>query len=258
MAEPTWGALDKSQVDDETIEEAIARLIDVHLADADAHADAGESLDVHKEQATVDHPRGSILADKESFTEVIAKCTFESFDNWTTVGDVTLNEWPGAELYVIWGAPDLSRLYSEPFWLSQWLDYAKNMLFQTALWITEEEKTKAYVFFGKYTDDTHIEGFGFQIIGTVVKGFWGTIGAVATFTADLNIDPLNPHVYRVEYDATNENVKFYIDGVLKATIENIGDPVDVPEALMEFRAMTIDDESEFYVKIKHIVLSRQI
>jgi len=37
MSIPTWGMLEKSQVDSETIEEAIARLIDEHNEDEEAH-----------------------------------------------------------------------------------------------------------------------------------------------------------------------------------------------------------------------------
>jgi len=64
MAEPNWGLLEKSQVDDETIEEAIDRLIDAHLADINAHIESGQSLYAHKSASTVDHPADSIVTDK--------------------------------------------------------------------------------------------------------------------------------------------------------------------------------------------------
>ncbi len=64
MAEEVWGLLEKSQVDNETIEQAIDRLITAHLADAGAHALAAESLKVHKDQVVVDHPADSIITDK--------------------------------------------------------------------------------------------------------------------------------------------------------------------------------------------------
>lgn len=66
MADPVWGQLAKAQDNPETIEGAIVRLIAEHEADAGAHTGTGESLETHKTQETVDHPVGSIVADKES------------------------------------------------------------------------------------------------------------------------------------------------------------------------------------------------
>ena len=60
MAEPVWGQLEKSQVDNEKIEEAAARLIQAHKDDANAHIEAGQSLKTHKEQETIDHLDGSV------------------------------------------------------------------------------------------------------------------------------------------------------------------------------------------------------
>ena len=60
----TWGNLLKSQISSETIEEAIARLIQAHEDDADAHLEAGESLYSHKASEIIDHVVSSIIEDK--------------------------------------------------------------------------------------------------------------------------------------------------------------------------------------------------
>ena len=60
----TWSGLQKSSTDDETIEQAIARLIGDHNADPTAHRGAGESLDIHKTADVIDHPPYSVLNDK--------------------------------------------------------------------------------------------------------------------------------------------------------------------------------------------------
>lgn len=70
MALPVWGNLEKSQIDNETIEEAIARLIQAHEDDADAHVETGESLHSHKAAAIIDHLALSIIADKIKDLEV--------------------------------------------------------------------------------------------------------------------------------------------------------------------------------------------
>ncbi len=64
MATPVWGNLGKSQIDNETIEEAIARLIQAHEDDPDAHIETGESLQSHKAAAIIDHLAARIIADK--------------------------------------------------------------------------------------------------------------------------------------------------------------------------------------------------
>ena len=50
----TWGMLAKSATDNETIEEAIARLILAHEQDAESHLGADESLQSHKAAEIID------------------------------------------------------------------------------------------------------------------------------------------------------------------------------------------------------------
>lgn len=64
MAVTIWGLLSKSQVDNEKIEEAIARLIAAHEVDESAHLEAGESLQSHKAAEVIDHAVQSIIEDK--------------------------------------------------------------------------------------------------------------------------------------------------------------------------------------------------
>lgn len=70
MALPVWGNLEKSQIDNETIEEAIARLIQAHEDDPNAHVETGESLHSHKAAAIIDHLALSIVTDKIKDLEI--------------------------------------------------------------------------------------------------------------------------------------------------------------------------------------------
>lgn len=66
-ASPTttvWGNLFKSQISSEKIEEAVARMIQDHEDDPDAHVETGESLQSHKAAAVIDHIARSIVTDK--------------------------------------------------------------------------------------------------------------------------------------------------------------------------------------------------
>ena len=254
MAEPVWGQLAKAQDDNETIEEAVVRLIAEHEADAGAHTGAGEALETHKTQAVADHPVGSVVADKESNVETIIKCFFESLDGWATAGNVGLDELLGAELYIEWGAVNVSHLSGVITYSGNFIAYAKNMLFQTTFWLDDTINNKAYALLGDYTGDTNLHGFGFQIIAGVVKGFWGD-GANPTFTANLSIDPTDSHVYRAQYNATDKNVKFYIDGILKATIADISPAGDF-EPDIDYRHEATG-EADGYMHIKNLTISRE-
>lgn len=70
MSEPTWGMLAKNQEDNETIEQAIDRLIEAHLADSNAHLEEGESLQSHRASEIIDHLATSIVEDKIKDGEV--------------------------------------------------------------------------------------------------------------------------------------------------------------------------------------------
>jgi len=61
---PVWDDLEKSQVSDEKIEEAVARLIEAHETDETSHLGIGESLQSHKASEIIDHLALSIVNDK--------------------------------------------------------------------------------------------------------------------------------------------------------------------------------------------------
>lgn len=60
----TWGNLMKSQISSEKVEEAIARLIQDHDDDPNAHIEVGQSLYSHKASEIIDHVVNSIINDK--------------------------------------------------------------------------------------------------------------------------------------------------------------------------------------------------
>lgn len=55
-----WGGMAKSADSTQTIEQAIEQAISAHNADPDAHAGAGESIDVHRGDYPLDHPYGTV------------------------------------------------------------------------------------------------------------------------------------------------------------------------------------------------------
>lgn len=89
MATPNWGLLTKSVVDDETIEEAIQRIVQEHDDDETAHLDTGQALQSHKASEIIDHAAASIIDDKLALrTAKFDKLAFDRsslFFNWASV-----------------------------------------------------------------------------------------------------------------------------------------------------------------------------
>lgn len=71
MSIETWGLMPKSQTDNETIEQAIARLIAEHETDPTAHLGPNESIEAHRNSEVIDHLAGSIVPDKQSNTKKV-------------------------------------------------------------------------------------------------------------------------------------------------------------------------------------------
>lgn len=69
-----WGDLLKSQADDETIEQAIARIIQAHDDDESSHLDTGQALQSHKASDIIDHLAHSIIEDKIATGEISSRC----------------------------------------------------------------------------------------------------------------------------------------------------------------------------------------
>lgn len=60
----TWGAQPKSQVDPETVEEAITRIVAQHEHDPASHLGENESIEAHRSSEIIDHLAQSVVADK--------------------------------------------------------------------------------------------------------------------------------------------------------------------------------------------------
>jgi parallel beta-helix repeat protein len=88
MAVPTWGMLAKSQTDPETIEEAIARLVQEHNENEEAHLGPGQSLYSHKASEIIDHLVNSVLAEKLHVSAQVAECVVAlTGGDYTTIQD---------------------------------------------------------------------------------------------------------------------------------------------------------------------------
>ena len=209
----TWSNLPKSQTDNETIEQAIMRIVAQHETDNTSHMGIGESIDVHRKELVLDHAVGSVLLDKETMSEIKFYTTFESLDMWDITGDVTIASNIGAVLYLEHPFTTLSGLGVQPQIPINFRNTNKDMLFQCLL-RTDFDIYNYNGYFGFLFGNTSTsEGFGFQVRNKVLYTYIGIppfSRSVSHSTIALNID----HIYRVQYIAGERTFYFYVDGVL--------------------------------------------
>lgn len=233
MALPVWGNLAKSQIDNETIEEAIARLIQAHEDDSNAHVEVGESLYSHKAAAIIDHLVSSIIADKIKKEEVVIEklawdkilidSQFESLDGWLQggVGAETITVVLGGTKLET-GANDEDTAYiacMPALGMGDNPNFDNKPFLQVRAKVMDNANAEGHI---------HVGFPGFQVAGEDYVGFklsGGNIYAVcrqsagAETSVDITgiIDSELYHDYKVIYYSTSK-VEFYIDNVLKTTI----------------------------------------
>lgn len=233
MADPTWGLLGKSLVDNETIEGAINRLITAHEADPTAHLGVGESLEAHKSDTVVDHPAGSVLADKWTMSEMDFSTTFESLAGFYTSGDVS-QLWPGAMLDVNVSLGHLlALLVVDLESAGLYFDTSKPSLIQFPYLVDAGDHGILHVYFGNANSASPLGGMGIEITKTLTRFYVAkSDGSSPSYLNFAGHADYTNHIVRIQNDPDNGVVKCYIDGVL------IGE-LAWPEQWVEFGTIKI-------------------
>jgi len=233
MAAVTWGQLAKSLIDPQLIEQAIAEAIKQHNEDETALLGAGQSLQSHKASEIIDHLVNSVVADKIKDFQIDLKkftathmfifTTFDSLDGWEQGGVGTESitcVLGGTRIETGANNNDTAYIAAIPTnGVGANPNFDRNPVAQVMLHIMD--KNVAEVHF-------HIGANEFQAAGADYVGFFfdqAKVYAVCRKVSGSETkeeitdapEPEDPHIYRVEYVSVNQ-VKFYIDGVLKKTI----------------------------------------
>lgn len=210
---PNWQSLQKSQDDPETIEEAISRIVAEHEADPEAHLGEGESLQQHKTFEILDHPAGSVVADKQSSRDLTFDITFSTLDGWdhndpyTTVSSL--------RLYMEVDSGHANGYASVTPFSEQTLDnVATGLILQAPVWFQYGEGTTAEM-------SWHL--IGFKIENGRVRGWqlWDD-----TTTPWYSVDMTKVHVLRAVYFNIENKVKYYVDGDLIGELDFVWEPGD--------------------------------
>lgn len=207
----TWGDMEKSQIDPEKIEEAIARMIEEHNDDPEAHLGAEQSLNSHKSYDIIDHVVRSVVRDKINFDRFQIDEPFFTIDNWTTSGDVAIEFYGVLTLYAKSGVTPVSiaAIYSGD--ANEEQGYRnRNPILQLRARLSSVANVTAYI--GKVPEDW-ASGFGFKIVNSNVYVVWYNDDEVEQ--TQLIKSGLNTkwHIYRYEC-VDGEQIKFYIDDEL--------------------------------------------
>jgi len=220
MALPVWGNLEKSQIDNEKIEEAIDRRIQAHEDDPDAHLETGESLQSHKASAIIDHLATSIIADKIGDGEVIASkfgfihfpTFFESIDGYIKSAGVSfLNDY--VELLTAASSSDLQYLKKRFPIAIFGMSWDKNHDLEFTFSTDALHNIEVVICAGDVGIKRHI---GIKIASSNVLGTVGN-GTTETTVGLGAVDPTAGLVARIVF-TTGEKCEFYINGVLEGTI----------------------------------------
>jgi hypothetical protein len=244
MAEPLWGTLAKSAVDNETVEEAIARLIAAHEADETAHLGTGESLETHKASDVIDHVEGSVVADKLSDIEMLWESNLSDHALWTKF-DVNDYNWPGMFL------PDTGTDDTYPRItlniqniIGSTIPVGVDYYFQ-AFMNVDNPPTTSYIELGfGITGTSNYDGFGFKAVHNQCSVYF-KIGATNSTANIASFADGKKHVFRAMFVNSEQKVYFYVDGVEVASISK-PDGTPATAAHFGFRLFAHDYTGESY------------
>jgi hypothetical protein len=210
MGLENWSGLQKSTTDDETIEQAIARLIAVHEADANSHLGTGESMQNHKNADIIDHPAYSVVRDKVSFDRRIFDYYFDSLDGVNVSAGVELNT-AGVLLMATSGVSNNTRMFQI---LNDDINFyscamTKYPVVEVTMNLPAITTQQVYILNGS---DSDWSGFGFKVVNNALSGVYFESDNSEHLVALQNISANTNYRLRSEYNADGK-IYWFIDGV---------------------------------------------
>ena len=216
----TWENIPKNQIDSETIEQAIARMILAHVNDESAHLGVGQSLQSHKASAIIDHATKSVLFDNLSAQELIYSTSFENQDAFSVFGS-PIFDWPGFLLNP--GSLGYSNRHSvsisfENAGIS--LDFTKDFIIQFSCMI--ENLTGGSFRFQSALDygSNLNRNIGLLIEDDLAKFFFSAPdGTNTVWLSWLDFEILKFYVIRIKYIASEQKAYFYVNNDLLGSLD---------------------------------------
>jgi hypothetical protein len=219
-----WGGVPKAQDDSQTIDDAIAAAVSAHNDDPDAHMAAGQSIDVHRTNDILDHPQGSVLADKGTQTEWVMTDSFATTDVWDGTNATKVAGTYGLLYYPTSSSGTSAKLIAGiPFWDD--LNFGtKEIVLQFGMYANVPSGNQ-FALFGAGTDLTYISsaGLGIKVTNTQIQLYQEAKGTRYSGTAQA-LDTSKYHIVRIHLSPADNAVYLYVDGVLVDTMAiHLGD-----------------------------------
>ena len=215
-----WGVLEKSQADPTTIDTAIGTAVTNHLADADAHLGASESLQSHKASEIIDHAAQSIIADKfktQLFTSDILIFQFHSLDACDVVANFSELAVGSVDLRtstVLNNVASLNTRESRYWKVDTGIDAYLEI---PCFWITNVSPYNNCDGFLGWSFDG-LDYIGFKVENGSIYAYCYDPGPDHTTKVLLNIGQVyNEKVFSMQL-VVNDGVYFFVDGVQVAHI----------------------------------------
>lgn len=214
-----WGLMTKAQDDSTTIDQAIAAAILAHETDPESHMGVDESIENHRINETVDHPAGSVLADKWTMSQFDFTTTFDNLDTFFMQGTYE-NFWPGVLLSTDGtGTVKKSSIIADLESSGFDFDTSKDMLFQFIFNADGDSDSLLAHFLGVSYADQYMRGMGLECIGETARFY--TAKADGTSPNYLSFPTFAfgvPYIIRMHNDPIDGVVKVYINGELLGTL----------------------------------------
>lgn len=220
MSTETWGLMPKSQTDNTKIEDRIADMINEHNADPTAHMADDQSIGIHRINDTVDHPAGSVLADKWTMSEMEFTTTFENLSAFATVGNVE-QLWPGVYVETNGAStPHISKLILDGESNLLNFDTGLEFLAQIVAYVEQSDTEKSRFLYGGATGTTNYKGVGFEVVGDVARFFAGKQdSSVVNYLEWPTFELFTTYVIRIHNVPSEGVIRVYINGNLLGELE---------------------------------------
>lgn len=238
MSIETWGLMPKSQIDNETIEEAIHRIVAEHEHDPTSHMGENEAIEAHRKSEIIDHLAGSVLSDKFSNQDFNIDFTFQSLDGLGTSGGADTDAMR-ARLYVESGVYNTSSIDFIPLEETRFSATEFSILMQFVGWFEWANTATHIVEFGRV---------GFQIENNRIRGkTWLNASETITYSDWYTIDMTDIHVLRAQYFKLENVVRFYCDGVLIDEIVDTFIPLNQDMRFLSLLTRNTSSDNYFYM-----------
>lgn len=223
MTLPLWGQLEKAQDDDQTIVEAIAEMIAEHEADPEAHLGSGESLEQHKTEGVIDHPAGSVLADKQTASEtlfnlgpgtggVLTRSGVSSITGLRFLSLETEEDGTQTSQGIVLAFPGYNPFAN-----------TRDSLVEIMVYFDLSGENIQDIWFGITNNTTPGNtGYGFKWDGTQVRGF-ARFGSTTYYTSALSVATRTLGIFRAQFVTSQNTVYFFYNGEQVGTLTHGSD-----------------------------------